>query len=167
VLSCLAVGPDLERMAALVASAGTKILVVVEDASLHNIAPSMKLRPDGMVLRTAFTSDVLMLTLARLANGELSIPTPIMRKLLSQARVPPDRLSRASPNSRLTGREQETLELLAQGFSNRQIARRLGISEHGAKRYVSNVLAKLNCPNRTSAVAWAIKSGLIGGPSEP
>lgn len=166
VLSCLKAGRGLESMGSLLASAGTKILVVVEETDLDNIANSMSLCPDGMILRTAFTSEVLMHTLVRLANDELPIPASIARKLLTQARVPRHESHQTSSHSRLTGREKQTLELLAQGCSNKQIARRLGISEHGAKRYVSNVLAKLNCPNRTSAVAWALKSGLIGGPAE-
>lgn len=61
----------------------------------------------------------------------------------------------------LTPRERQALKLLADGLSNKQIARRLGISEHGAKRHVGNVLAKLNCPNRTVAVTVALNHGLL------
>jgi two-component system, NarL family, nitrate/nitrite response regulator NarL len=166
VLLCLKGGRGLERMASLLTSAGTKVLVVVDETDMDNIVHSMSLCPDGIVLRAAFTSDVLMHTLVRLANGELPIPAPIARKLLTQARVPRHESHQTPSHSRLTGREMQTLELLTVGCSNKQIARRLGISEHGAKRYVSRVLAKLNCLNRTSAVAWALKSGLIKGPAE-
>ena len=55
----------------------------------------------------------------------------------------------------MTPRESETLNLLSKGLSNKQIARSLHISQHGAKRHVANVIAKLNCPNRTLAVALA------------
>ncbi|MCY0931861.1 helix-turn-helix transcriptional regulator [Streptomyces sp. H27-H1] len=54
-------------------------------------------------------------------------------------------------NATLTPRERETPHLLVEGLSNKLIARRLRISEHGAKRLVANVLAKMNCPNRTQA----------------
>lgn len=54
---------------------------------------------------------------------------------------------------------------MAEGLSNKQAARRLQISEHGVKRLVGNVLAKLNCPNRTLAVVRAIEDGLLAGPS--
>ena len=46
-------------------------------------------------------------------------------------------------------------------MSNKQIARQLTISQHGVKRLVSNVLAKLNCPNRTQAVAVALTDGIL------
>ncbi|MGI5287809.1 response regulator transcription factor [Nonomuraea polychroma] len=59
----------------------------------------------------------------------------------------------------LTPRERQVLELLVEGMSNKQIA--LRISQHGVKRLVSNVLAKLNCPNRTMAVRTAITDGIL------
>jgi DNA-binding CsgD family transcriptional regulator len=66
------------------------------------------------------------------------------------------------PRPRLTPREREALQLLVEGLSNKQIARRLGISEHGAKRLVANILSKMDCSNRTSAVAKALREG-VGG----
>lgn len=61
----------------------------------------------------------------------------------------------------LTGREDEVVRLLAQGLSNKQIARRLGISSHGVKRIVASLLLKLGAPNRTAAVVTALQTGLI------
>jgi DNA-binding CsgD family transcriptional regulator len=46
-------------------------------------------------------------------------------------------------------------------MSNKQIARRLQISSHGAKRIVASLLMKLDSPNRTMAVVTAINSGLV------
>ncbi|WP_307961982.1 response regulator transcription factor [Salinispora arenicola] len=62
----------------------------------------------------------------------------------------------------LTPREHEVLQLLSAGLTNKQIARHLQISDHGAKRHVANVLAKMNCPNRTHAAAYALQHGLLG-----
>ncbi|MGP4050489.1 response regulator transcription factor [Streptomyces sp. 2A115] len=61
----------------------------------------------------------------------------------------------------LTAREVETLDGMAAGMSNRQIARAMGISEHGVKRHVAHIFAKLNCRNRTTAVAVALRTGLV------
>lgn len=61
----------------------------------------------------------------------------------------------------LTSREVEALSLLVEGLSNKQIARRLAISGHGAKRLVASILLKLDSPNRTSAAVAAIKAGII------
>ena len=61
----------------------------------------------------------------------------------------------------LTQREREVLWAVAQGLSNRRIARGMGITEHGVKRHLANVMSKLNCQNRTSAVTVALRSGLL------
>ncbi len=61
----------------------------------------------------------------------------------------------------LTGRELEVLALLADGASNKVIARRLGISVHTAKFHVSSLLDKLDAVGRTDAVAHAARLGVI------
>ena len=60
----------------------------------------------------------------------------------------------------LTSRELEVLVLLAEGASNKVIARRLGISVHTAKFHVASLLDKLDAVGRTDAVAHAAPTGL-------
>ncbi|MDR7418380.1 MAG: response regulator transcription factor [Armatimonadota bacterium] len=61
----------------------------------------------------------------------------------------------------LTPRELEVLQVLAEGRSNREIAQRLGISEHTVKFHVDAILGKLGAHTRTEAVARAARHGLI------
>jgi DNA-binding CsgD family transcriptional regulator len=61
----------------------------------------------------------------------------------------------------LTPRELEVLALLAEGASNKAIARRLGISVHTAKFHVASLLDKLDAVGRTDAVAQAARRGVI------
>ena len=61
----------------------------------------------------------------------------------------------------LTPREREVLALLAEGASNKLIARRLGISVHTAKFHVGQVIDKLDATGRTDAVATAARIGVI------
>jgi DNA-binding CsgD family transcriptional regulator len=61
----------------------------------------------------------------------------------------------------LTPREHEVLSLLAEGASNKTIARRLGISVHTAKFHVGQLLDKLDASGRTDAVAHAARRGVI------
>lgn len=63
--------------------------------------------------------------------------------------------------SPLTPRETEILDYIAQGFLNKQIAVKLGISEQTIKNHVTSILRKLNANARTEAVVVAIKQGLI------
>ncbi len=61
----------------------------------------------------------------------------------------------------LTAREREVLSLVASGQSNAEIAGRLGISDHTAKRHIANVLARLDLPTRGAAATLAARHGLI------
>lgn len=61
----------------------------------------------------------------------------------------------------LTARELEVLALLAEGASNKLIARRLGISTHTAKFHVASLLEKLDAVSRTDAVAHAARTGVL------
>jgi DNA-binding NarL/FixJ family response regulator len=61
----------------------------------------------------------------------------------------------------LTPREVEVLELLAEGLPNREIARRLGISDQTVKFHVASISGKLGAANRTDAVRRAVRRGLV------
>jgi len=65
------------------------------------------------------------------------------------------------PAEALTPREIDVLELLAEGLSNKGIARRLGISDQTVKFHVASICGKLGAANRTDAVRRAVRRGLI------
>jgi len=65
------------------------------------------------------------------------------------------------PSVALTQREREVIALLAEGASNKLIARRLDISVHTAKFHVAAILEKLGAVNRTDAIAIAMREGLV------
>jgi two-component system, NarL family, response regulator YdfI len=81
------------------------------------------------------------------------------------AREPDSPESRANEpewiEERLTPREIEVLELLAEGRSNKSIAERLGISDQTVKFHVASISGKLGASNRTEAVRLAVRRGLI------
>jgi DNA-binding NarL/FixJ family response regulator len=65
------------------------------------------------------------------------------------------------PESALTQREMQVLGLLADGASNKVIARKLDISVHTAKFHVASVTAKLRARNRTDAISIALREGVL------
>src|SRR5437870_51683 len=65
------------------------------------------------------------------------------------------------PDEPLTAREVQVLEFLAEGFSNKAIATRLGISDQTVKFHVASISGKLGARNRTDAVRRAVRRGLI------
>lgn len=70
--------------------------------------------------------------------------------------------SEAARRAGLTAREAEVLSLVAGGFSNRQVAERLVVSEHTVHRHLANVYAKLGVSSRAAAVSLAAERGLLG-----
>ncbi|WP_433654895.1 LuxR C-terminal-related transcriptional regulator [Nocardia sp. CA-128927] len=133
-----------------------KVLMLIDESQAANPGPLANLPVDGYLLRQELSPRSLHDALRRMAAGEIPMPAILARQLLGRA-VSGENLRPVS----LTARENETLSLLAQGMSNKQIARWLKISEHGVKRLVGSVLLKLGSPNRTTAVVTAMKCGII------
>lgn len=114
---------------------------------------------DGFLSLTDLSQDGLANAIERTLAGEVPMPPKLARELLSMHRIQAPRTH--ARVTTLTPRENETLQLMASGMSNKQIARALTISTHGAKRLVGSVLAKFDAPNRTAAVVSAVNAGLV------
>ncbi len=88
-----------------------------------------------------------------------TVPADLLRLLLAPAAAAP--VGRGGDRPELTQRELDVLAALADGASNKVIARRLGISFHTVKFHVAAILAKLDADTRTEAVAQAARRGLV------
>jgi DNA-binding NarL/FixJ family response regulator len=109
----------------------------------------------GILLKDAPADDLIQ-TICRVHAGEVFIQPEIASRLLRELISPQDWL--AEP---LSEREREVLVLVAQGYSNREIAERLVLAEGTVKNHVSNILGKLQAENRTQAADIARRHGLI------
>ncbi|MCL6736168.1 response regulator [Streptomyces neyagawaensis] len=97
------------------------------------------------------------------ARGDSLLAPSVARRLVEQYTRPAASRSRR-PDPRLdalTGRERQTLLLLARGLSNAEIAAELVVSDHTVKTHVGNVLAKLGLRDRIQAVICAYETGLV------
>ncbi|MFJ9642883.1 LuxR C-terminal-related transcriptional regulator [Streptomyces sp. NPDC101206] len=95
-------------------------------------------------------------------NGRFHVSATLARRsVTAPEQAGGDTTAKRASMVALTAREQQVLHLIAEGLSNRQVARSLSISEHGVKRAVGIILAKFNCPNRTLAVVRALELGLL------
>ena len=104
--------------------------------------------------------DELRSAIQALAEGLWVGAPELMRDLF--ARKPSQKLYEVDPNAQaLTNRESEVLQLTAQGLANKQIAIRLGISEHTVKFHLSSLYAKLDVTSRTEAVRAGARRGLV------
>jgi DNA-binding NarL/FixJ family response regulator len=88
------------------------------------------------------------------AAGQVQLTPKAAARLMQAVQTP-------EPPEALTERETEVLHLLAQGYSNKQIARTLNNTEQTIKTHVSHILAKLGVQSRTQATLYAIRVGLV------
>ncbi|MFL6190246.1 MAG: response regulator [Actinomycetes bacterium] len=102
------------------------------------------------------------------AAGDALLAPQVTRRLIEEfARRPPPAGGRdPAALAALTARERETLELLARGLTNAELAEALYVSEHTVKTHVGNVLAKLGLRDRIHAVILAYEIGLVQ-PGQP
>ncbi|MFF2412431.1 response regulator transcription factor [Streptomyces sp. NPDC058092] len=150
------------ELAAVVRRNGIHVVLVLPGNEVTRIASGGAVPCEGVLDQDALTTEGLGDALCRLANGERLLPEPTGRTQPRRAGGRDAVPQKRSPIGLLAERETKVLELLVDGLSNRQIGEALGVSEHAAKRTVAIVLSKLNCPNRTQAVAVALREGLVG-----
>jgi DNA-binding NarL/FixJ family response regulator len=133
-----------------------RIIIVTAFDRTAEIRDCLAAGADGCLLKD--TSEVDMTgALRTVLAGGCVIDSRIAMRLGRQLAGNPDGTS----VPQLTGRERDVLNLLAEGCSNRMIARRLGLSEATVKGYVGNILDKLRASSRLEALARASDAGLI------
>jgi NarL family two-component system response regulator LiaR len=103
--------------------------------------------------------EALVETLRRVAAGEAVFDTGVAQRVLDRRRG-----GVSSDSDILSPREMEVLGLMARGLTNRRIAAELWISEATVKSHVSHILAKLGQSDRTQAIVFAMRSGLVPPP---
>ncbi len=155
---------DLKELTEKCRNDSISVLLLVSSTDREELDLAIQVPAQGFLLLAELTPDELNTALSKVAAGSVHLPPVFANRLLTRARR--EESSALSPQGRttLTPRELQTLELLVEGLSNKQIARRLAISQHGAKRLVANVLSKLNCHNRTMAAAVALREHLVSRP---
>jgi DNA-binding NarL/FixJ family response regulator len=112
------------------------------------------------VLSEAAADADMAITVQAAARGLCVLPGHLLQSLQAAGPIVDDPL-RSTGEGPLTARELEVLAAMADGASNKVIARRLGISFHTAKFHVAGILAKLDADSRTEAVTKAAQLGLV------
>ncbi|GMV28943.1 MAG: DNA-binding response regulator [Rhodanobacteraceae bacterium] len=108
----------------------------------------------GYLLKDALSSD-LVAAVRQVAAGVPWLHATVQRQLVARLRTPGD------DSVPLTARERSVLALIAQGLSNKAIARQLSLTEGTVKGYVSQILQKMGINDRTQAAMAAVRRGLV------
>ena len=135
-----------------------RVLVMTMSADDDAVVAAMRAGARGYVVKGVGRLDLLHAVRTVAAGGAVFSPTVADRLggFFSGMSAQPGR--EAFPQ--LTEREREVLELLAQGYDNRGIARELFLSDKTVRNHVSNVLARLEAPDRAAAILRARRAGM-------
>jgi two-component system, NarL family, nitrate/nitrite response regulator NarL len=150
------------RIAAL--GTATKIVMLTVSERDEDVMEALKAGAHGYVLKGVGASELLDIVRTVASGGSFVSPTLAARLL--QAMQKPDRRGLSGDRlSSLARREEQILELVAKGLSNKEVARELDLQEKTIKHYMTSILQKLHVRNRVEAALLAREAGRGGRPS--
>ncbi len=139
----------------------TRILMLTGIEVGNEIVQALEAGADGYVLKEV-SPEELIHAIRVIDAGEAYLQPAVTRRLLERMRGTPSGRQEPPPLAEpLTPRERQILELMATSATNRDIAQKLVISEETVRSHTKNILSKLGQPNRTQAVLYALRHGLI------
>lgn len=148
--------PSLERLRGWTRRhRATAFVAIVDDGS---DVEALRAGAQALLSPAADDGDTAI-TIAAAARGLCVLPPSALQSAVAVADEPAR--ATGADDGPLTARELEVLAAMADGASNKAIARRLGISFHTAKFHVAGILAKLDADSRTEAVTKAAQLGLV------
>ena len=151
--------PDLDgievtrRVAA--ASPGTRVVLFTSFSDRDQIVQALDAGAIGYLLKDA-EPEAIHDALRAAARGESPLAPKAAAELLAS------RAERPTADVELTGRERDVLRLVIAGDANKQIARKLGISEKTVKGHLTNLFQRIGVQDRTQAALWAERNGIFG-----
>jgi DNA-binding NarL/FixJ family response regulator len=146
---------------------GPRILVLTTFDLDEYVYDALRAGASGFLLKDV-TAERLFDAVRVIAAGDALLAPGVTRQLISEfAQRPTAKRQPLLALEELTPRETEVLQLVAEGLSNSEIARRLIVTDETVKTHVSHVLNKLGLRDRTQAVVTAYETGLVvaGGKS--
>ncbi len=146
----------LETLRALkAADLDSRVMMLTVSNNEEDVLAAIRAGADGYLLKDMEPEDTLD-SIRAAATGKLVV-SDRLTELLAAALRSESNAPQDSEEAALTQREHEILDLIAEGLSNKLIARALDISPGTVKVHVKNILRKLNLNSRVEAAVWALK----------
>jgi NarL family two-component system response regulator LiaR len=134
----------------------TRILVITSFSEDERVYRAVKAGALGYLLKDSSPQELVQ-AIHDVCAGKMSLHPDVALKLIHEMNRPSDLPPTEEP---LTERELDVLKLVAQGWSNKEIAAELVITERTVGAHVSNILSKLHLANRTQAALYALRAGI-------
>jgi len=151
--------PEDESMSLAMESEISPLVVLTDNTENSLVVEALGSGTRAILPRDA-TSEEIVAAIQATATGLVVLHPHVLRSMLSP--ILPGEESEPDPSDQtLTPREIEVLRMVAEGLGNKEIASRLGISDHTVKFHISSIFAKLGASSRTEAVTIGIRQGLI------
>src|SRR5260370_30061983 len=133
----------------------THVIILTSFLDDERVVPAIRAGATSYLLKDVAATD-LARAIRGARAGQAQLHPEVARRLMQHVTSP----RKPDAGSQLTDREREVLRLLADGRSNKEIARSLVVSERTVKGHVSNILGKLGLQDRTQAALFAVRTGL-------
>jgi len=156
-------GETLRMLRAVQRKGFTRTVLVVGHLDDDELVTAIEAGVVGLVRRSEATSERLISVIRAAATGEGTVPPDLLGRLMDQV----GKLQRQVLGPRgltftgLAAREIEVLRLIADGYDTGEVARQLSYSERTVKNVLHDVTSRLQLRNRSHAVAYALREGLI------
>jgi NarL family two-component system response regulator YdfI len=148
-----------EEISALAEEAPVGIVLLVDDLNSDRDLEALRIGVRAVLPRNATPGSIIAAAHAASA-GLVVLPLEGLASLMKET-APAQKTASAALIEPLTTREMEVLGMMAEGWGNKEISSRLGISEHTVKFHVAAIMGKLNAESRTEAVTLGIRHGLV------
>ncbi len=159
--------PNLDGLSALQvlqqSNKRTKVIVLTASEDKNEFVQAMKLGCSGIVLKQT-APDLIVKSIRKVHSGEIWLDShttaAVMRQFAAPGESGPGQSTKSRERSPLSQREREIVQLVAQGFKNKEMAEKMFISEQTVKNHLHNIFDKLGVSDRLELALYAIHKGL-------
>jgi DNA-binding NarL/FixJ family response regulator len=134
----------------------TRVVMLTMHADDEVLARALRAGADGYLVKDCSIEEVVA-TVTAVAAGETTVSAGLAASMLDEVR----RLAVPAATELVTRREEEVLQLIADGYATSEVAERLYISQKTVKNHLASIYQKLDARDRTQAVLRAVRMGII------